>query len=876
MKKLFTILFALLAFTGIAYASAIEPVSGSLVEKTEYSIPATGNSVDEYYTCSETLAEGQTIVVFYYSHESGVLMKVPFYFGPGGKNPLSTTKTEVDSKGDKIARIIANASSLTNGQGNPVIELYQPDNANATWTYVICPEAEAATVKAPDFAGGGSDDPQPIVPGQDVDNAILLTNSTAADFKSTNKRLYVKFVAEITGTATITMSEPTNYARWMEEGVMAYGQLKENVFANGNEIAVEAGKTYYCRYGFAAETEGTISYSIQAASEGSTRGTAILITANGTMDLLGTPHVGEDYFNKTTWFRIQKAGAFTGLDLLQVKIDGDNETEVALFIDDETNLFKRYSMGSGSGMLALNSTVQFDIDVAQHEYYIAISQDDINGTATFTVLNAAPGETMSKAFTAVEGQNTVEVAGWYKYTHTGGTKIIKLTNISNVYSQNGGNVAMGDDVKVGFTIGEGTSIYFQALTTGFTLTLSDIEPGMTTENPIVITNDEGATFQLGTSAATDAYRFMQYTATDDGTFIYATQNKKVLEFCNGATIRDITNPDAPKIVSVIQTKTDEFGDTYFIYKWTVTSGHTYLIEQGLGNNYGTVVFSTMFTPAAEGETIGKAIAINLYEAKDLGRTVTTTKYYKFTAPAAGDYTVSVQLTGYVKSYDADLNASNISRSYSDGLEYHNETFTLAEGETLIFSCQPSAVIEHIGVGINDSLIPNYYATITKADGESGIDYTHPAAISLKTEMPLGTSNVWYGPIAVTANDTLYIIANTDAKVNAIYFAEMTENNGLQWINNEDAIAVEHQDGKQIYTLKPTKTNREIQIMSYGMECTGSFMISLNDTITGIVEVAPLMDSNAAPKDIYTISGQKVEKVLPGRIYIINNRKQLIK
>lgn len=872
MKKYFSIFFALLAIVGMANAVAVEPESGSLVEKTEYSIPGTGNSFDKYYTCSETLAEGQTIVVFYYSHEPGVLMKVPFYFGPGGKNPLSTTKTEVDAEGNKVARVVANASSLVNGSGNPVIEIYQPDNANATWTYVICSESEAATVSIPNF-GGAEEGPTTTVPGQDVDNAIALTKGTASSFTSTKKKLFVKFVAEESGKATMNLSNAASYSRWMEDGIMAYGQLKENYFANGCEFNVTKGKTYYCRYEFNADVEGTISYDIEAAEKGAERDVAILLEANGTQDLLGIPRVNDDYFNKTTWFKIEKNGVFDGLDLVEIKIDGDNGTYISLYADDETSAIKSYAMGSGSGMLAKNSTVMFDIDVTEHDYYIAINQDDVNGTATFTVRNSNPGETIAKAFTAVEGDNAVAKAGWYKYTHAGDDKLIILSGISNVYDVNGGNIASGADVQVGFTIREGASIYFQA-TNDFTITFKDIEVGMTAVNPVIITNEEGATFKLGTSAATDTYRFMQYTATEDGTFMYATQNAKILEFCNSATIRDITNPDAPKTVSAIQEESNEFGETYFIYKWSVVAGKTYLIEQGLGNNYGTVVFYTMFTPAAEGETAGKAIAINLDEAKDLGRTVSTAKYYKFTAPSAGDYTVSVQLTGYVKSYDANSNASSIAKSYTDGLEYHNETFTLAEGETLLFSCQPSAAIQHIGVDINDAYLPNYYATVTKADGASGIDYTSPKAIEFNKESSIGNSNVWHGAITVPAGETLYVVANTTSSVNAIYFAEQTSN-GLQWINKKDDYSVENENGKQVYALKSAKTERTIQILSYGMSCDGTFVISLSNPTTGIETILSSSDKNAA-KGIYTLSGQKANNVKKGQAYIINGAKVLVK
>lgn len=52
-------------------------------------------------------------------------------------------------------------------------------------------------------------------------------------------------------------------------------------------------------------------------------------------------------------------------------------------------------------------------------------------------------------------------------------------------------------------------------------------------------------------------------------------------------------------------------------------------------------------------------------------------------------------------------------------------------------------------------------------------------------------------------------------------------------------------------------------------------VNIDETITGIENLFPQKDKKA-PKGIYTLSGQKVEKVQKGQVYIINGNKVLVK
>lgn len=707
-----------------------------------------------------------------------------------------------------------------------------------TWCYVIVNSLdEVSTVANPAEKGGGSTTPQQKVPGQDVENAILLTANTNTSFTPYNdggrNLTYFKLVPANSGTVTMNISAATSFARWMEDGVMAYGQLKQNMFANGNQFVVEKGKTYYCYYTFADAASSTASYSLQVAEPGAARGEAILLTANSKHDLLGIPMktVNGDkvYENKTTWFKVAKQGALKANDLVTVKLDGGVNGEIALLVNDDNSSVKSYGIGDGAGLLPINSTVQFDLNLAENDYYIAITQDNVGGQATFTFKTAAPGESIGKAITAVVGSNSVSKSNtWYVYTHSGADKLIKISGVNTVYNENQGMVAEGADITAGFVIKEGESIYFQANTIGFTITLAAVDKGVTPEDPVIINNDDEFTFRMTGGSGNDAFRYMQYTATEDGTYMYATDNAKVIEYANGASVRDVTNPESPKAISIVQEESDEFGETYFIYKWTVLAGHTYLIEQGLGSNYGTVNFFPLFEPAEEGQTIGKASAIGLNETKDLGRTASTTYFYKFVAPEAGDYTVSVQLVGYVKSYDAEGAATTIAKNYSDGMEYHNETFSLAAGESLVFSVEASQTIEHVAGGVNDDFIPNYYAIVTKANVLSGIDYTKPIACLTNTKIDFCEYNTWRS-ITVPAGETVTVDATltSGSDVNSIYFAAPDTYGKMTWANKNTDLLVSTNGNKQSFTLSSSTTDRVVMIMAYGMHCSGSYIVTVS-------------------------------------------------
>lgn len=703
------------------------------------------------------------------------------------------------------------------------LDVYAEDmngyDAGYTWSYAIVNSLdEVSTVKNPyDLGGGSTPDPDPVVPGQDIENAIVLTVGTPAEFKTSGDRnvVYVKIVPTDDGTVTMNVSGEPNNKKWMEEGVMQYGALKQNYFTNGNQFDVVAGKTYYCLYNYAEATEGTISYAMATAEEGETRGKAIILTANCDQNLHGVAHSDDDYFDTTTWFKLDNA-ALAGMKLMTIKIAGNNETWIKLWKGEEE--IKSYAMGTGSGMLAKNSTVQFDIDLSEGEYYVSISQDDVNGVATFTFSDVVPGQSIGTAIDAVLGNNSVAKNAWYKYTHVGEPKMVSVSGVNTIVNADEGLVAQDDDVRIGFVMGDGETIYFQATTIGFTISEREIVDGEMADKPLDITGKDDFAFTLN-GGASDALRYMKYVASEDGTFMYGTTNAKVIENAFGASVKDVTTG---KTVNIVQEEAD-FGEPYFIYTWTVTAGHEYLVEQTLVNNLGTVQFLTVFTPAEPGETAGKAIDIALNVPQDLGRKAAKAKFFKFTAEEAGEYLVSAQVTGYVRQYDAEGNSETIQKDYANGTEFHNATVTLAEGESVVFSCEPSGEIEHVAGGVQDFFIPNYYALVSKVgDVNLGMDISNPEVIEPNDNMAIDTYNIWYGPIVVNADEPLVVkVAGYEASNEsaAVFFA----NEQGQWINKSDDIAYAVDGNNHVYTLYAKDEARIIYLMSSGVTAGGSWL-----------------------------------------------------
>lgn len=707
------------------------------------------------------------------------------------------------------------------------------------------------------------------VPGQDVENALLLTEGVTKEFTSFENgrnELYAKFVAEDDGVVTINLATPTTYARWMEEGVMAYGKLRYDMFRGGNQFNVEKNHTYYLYYNFAAPVSSSISYSIEVAQEGSTRNKAIVITSDCTKQLLGKAKEGDDFFNVYTWFKIER-GSQADKNLLSVAMSGDNMTILTLYKNDETDALASYSMGDVSGMLAPNSTVLFDIDLTTNDYYISIMQDDINGVATFAFQKTSEGQTIGSAIEAYLGVNSSVAGNWYKYTHNG-DDIITISNVALVVDANKKNVAIGDDVKDGFRMREGQTVYFQANSSEFMIATSEIPVASESTNPLVITLDKDSFAQFSftlNGSASDTRRYMKYTATADGLFMYGTDNKKVIDTAFGSTVRDITNEGSSSPVSVIQKYESSYG--MFIYQWQVKEGHTYLIEQTLVNNLGLVTFMATFTEAAEGESLNKAIALTLNQPFNLGRKEAPAKYFKFTANEDGEYLLSANVAGLVHVYGEDEH--NISKDYENGTDFHNEVIALTAGQTLLFSVAPSSNIEHLSVGIQDFFIPNYYVVISRANNTNdGLCIAEPKNINEGEIQEIDTNNTWFGPIEVPAGSTMSVVVNSADASDDLASVFVTNEKG-QFITNEKEISFSKKNNSHIYTLLPSAANRKVYIMACGLTSSGAFAYTFSSP--DVTSIEGTESSVCAEGTKKLMMKNRVVIVKGDKVYDVNGR-----
>lgn len=848
MKKIvFSLFLSLISY----YAFATD---GGLVEAGKlYEVPSGSFDID--YTTTEAIPAGQTVVVFYYTHKQVNFTPRNFAFGTGYKE--FSYSNEVDADRNLVVRIYDTKGIVKAGMPL-LINLYSPLEEGGEWAYVICSEADKQTVASP-FGTAIADQP-----GQTEETAFALTTApqsvTAAPSKTsaTAYVIYAKFTAEAEGKVFFNFPADATAHYFKAEG----DSYKTFSFENG--CSVLPGQTYYVWFIYNKAVSGNISYELVKPQEGEARSTAIPVTATETYALLGKPSIGTDYYyNVTTWFHVD-AAATEGKHQMAVTLSGENSGEVALWAEGQADPVKAYGIGKGTGMIPFNSTINFDINPGQ-SYFVSITQDNTGGKATFDFKTVEPGQTKSTALEATTGYNDAIAGYWYRYTHSGETMTIAISNVANVYNQNDGFVASGGDVAVGFRIKDGETIYFQAASDNFTIKSVTISEGMTPDMPVILTLGEyggSFSFQLN-GAESDVTRYIQYTATESGTIMYGTDHKQVVEMALGSTVTDKTTG---RYVSVVQQK-QNFGSEYYTYAWQVTAGHTYLIEQTLVGNLGDVTFMATFEPAVQGEVLENPIPVSLAEAYSLGRKQNLVKYFCFTAQEEGTYQLSAHVQGYVRYYDEAGASVAIPKDYVGGTDFHNETFTLAAGQKLVFSVEPNADIEHLSVGIQDFFIPDHFVMIGRTD-EAGQTFGMPQQASQNHFYDLTPANTWYGPVVIPAGEAFEInVLDTKSNTGAtIFFA----NEKGQWINTEQEIQYVASGSGHTYTLLPAKVDRAIYLMSCGFTTKGYWF--WGDLETGIeaAEVGNSTDSII----MYDLTGRKVRQAKG--IVVMQNKKVLVK
>lgn len=843
----------------IALVTDIHATNGGSVQAGHlYSVP-TGN-FDIDYTTSETIEEGQTVVVFYYTNRCIAYTSRNFAFGTDYKE--FSYVNERDTADNLIIRFYDTRSIVKPGR-QLLINLYSPLEENASWAYVICDEAEKQTIANP-FAKA-SDSTTEALPGQteataiEIGNAPIAVTAPVSKITSTEYTIYTRFTAPYEGRAYINMPEG-DIAHYIKAEGSSY-----KMFAPENGYPVEENVTYYVWYRYTESVKGAASVDIERPQRGESRSTAIGISGNAEEALLGKASIGNDYFyNTTTWFVLNN-DSLTDKGVMTIRLDGGNKGHIALYDSESIDPIKSYFFGEGSGMLAVGTSVDFDITPATHTYYVAITQDNVGGVATFTFSEAAPGQTIGTAIQATIGKNTATANNWYKYTHTA-DNIISITNVSTVYDANEGLVAAGEDVTFGFRMTPSQTVYFQA-NRDFEIKATDIPQGTVADKPLVLTLDNEGYGQFNfnlNGSNSDATRYILYEATQTGTLMYGTSNDKVITMAFGSSVIDQTT--GRRIT--VRCQSEIYDTPYYTYTFQVVAGHTYLIEQTLANNLGTVNFMAVFTPAQTGEVMDMPIALAHSCAYDLGRTTTTPRYFRFVAPQAGDYLLSVHAQGYVRRYLSATTSYAIQRDYTRGTDFHNETTPLAKGDTILLSVETTADIEHIAVDIQDFFIPNYYIVCSLTNADDGTTIEQP--------LPADTTNVyevtampqWYGPINVPAGETLTVTAIAPQQHAHAAIVHLTDEKG-QWINNQTNIVYDlsAQSTTHTYTLRTASEERTVYVLT-SPTAAGSHW-SLGDKIT---PVSPITLSSAQPQRRYNLLGQPSH----GHGIVITQGKKVIK
>lgn len=727
--------------------------------------------------------------------------------------------------------------------------------------------------------------------GSSADEAIVLTKGQMTQFTSvfsgTRNLIYAKFVADTDGIATITInSDPApNSSKWMEEGVLAYGSLKTNILTG--TFDVEKGHTYYLLYNFATEATGSFGFNIEKAAEGTRSGTAYVVNGDCTMDLHGVEPTIEDgvkvYVRTATWFRIDRK-ALGGKTLMNLKLTGGNFGDVTI---SSADISAGYVIGEASGCIppGMANFKQY-IGNGTDDIYINIGQENINGKVEFTFSDAKDGETKDNPIAAALGSNNFSIGSglsevWFSYVNNG-DNVITIKGVSTtVYSQNGGIVASGADVStVGFRMGNGDKVVFPVSAAGninFTIAQNNIAEGEYPDNPIDITNLSTFSITLP-SGSSDALRFMKYSASESGTFMYASSNAKMREVAFSATVRDITAGN--KVVNVIQQ--EQTG--YYTYTFTVDAGHEYLIEQTLQNGMGKVDFRTKFTAAKDGDVKSKPIIMAQNKSYTLGRKQTNTKYLQFTAPEAGTYLVSAQVKGQVRVYGEE--EYNIQRDYANDSEFRNDEMELKEGQSVIFGVTPNSDIDiHIqDASLSDDkfqqdfFVPDYYIIVTKKDESArGFSLDMPVNnLPAETAISFGDCNT-YTSIFVPEGCGLEVTETLSAShpgSAGIYFTE----NG-KWITLASQVAmadgVDASAKTRVFTLNEGSKNRTIIVLAEGALVSGTWKYKLlGDAPTGIENVDVTAGNRS--EGIYTIGGVKVKSADKAGLYIVNGKKVSVK
>lgn len=640
----------------------------------------------------------------------------------------------------------------------------------------------------------------------------------------------------------------------------------------------------------------SICLPLQLLAAGETRETAISVSGPTTLALNGN-----NESNITTWFKIEPS-AFTSADLITISISGKNYGDISIYENEDESPAEFHFIGGSSG-LSLNPTIK-RLNSSSVHMYIAISQEGEGGSVNFNFSKAQPGETRDNAMTATEGTNSIQASFapvWYKYTPTSNciASIYSAAGISNITNENGSLECLASLAAGGFRVQEGNTVYFHTIgnTGSFSITLSDIKPGMFADMPLDITSTTSFDVELPadpnatTDSSAQSERYWIYTAEKSGLLMWGTYDADWINGMWGCTVRDTTaahtlnTPDTKVIAEML---------TYTI---PVIAGHTYLIAQTVCYNKArTVTVYAAYQEPQQGDTKEDPIILTLDKSEDLGRTTANTKYYSFTATTTGVYTATIHAAGQVRATTPADGSWNIARNYDiqDRHMHIDNEIALQAGETLLLEITLTSDID-IHANGSDASKPNYSILITSNNSDikearEGEDITHAIEAQSQTAYSISQNSDedyydMYYKVEVPAGDTLIVTTSHPEAISSPACINFTLD-GTHWneVKANSTFIRNSENTKNIgrqYTVIPSESDRTIYIEVDGVSflyegATWSYTISTQAT--------NINDRLAKGSDntYFTLNGVQIDTPRKAGIYLVktngssNFRKIIIK
>lgn len=632
---------------------------------------------------------------------------------------------------------------------------------------------------------------------------------------------------------------------------------------------------------------------LAASAQGESRENPIRVTANGTFELRG-----QSEQNLTTWFVIPAEAFGDSCNMLTVSVSGGNYGDVEAFSANATDDVRVVYLTAQDA-----PKLKWLWEPTQGDVYVAISQDNEGGKATFTLTKALPGEVRESALEAVEGVNNIPAGVapevWFRYTATQDA-IVNLRGVillSNVIDAQGFISCIKSAVPEGFRLQAGAVVYFQLNSIGgdFSITLSEIPEGYYADKPIDVTemnqfevtipNDPNAT----TDSAAQSELYWLYHAQQSGHLMWGTDDSAWIAGMWGASVTDQTTGKR------LGTPLTEIVAGMLTYTVNVEAGHDYLIAQTIGHGKGRQAnVYLLFTEGVTGDTKENPIPLTLGQPTDLGRKAATTRYYLFTALADGTYTATIHAGGQVRATTPRDGSWNIGRDYSiqDRQMHIDDNIPLKNGETLLLEVSLTSDID-IHVDGSDADKPNYSILITLNEGTGevtpdvpGIDPAHAivAEHEDRFDIPQNSDEDYfphYYAVDLQGGLDLYVVTHHSPAINSPACVSFSQDGGLHWGAAEqdnlysDTILADA-DGKKVgrqYEVMAKMEDRHILIRVEGVGflyegATWQLILSGTPHPTAITHLS----STTTSAPCFDLQGRQVQNPTRHGIYFMQGRK----